>query len=201
MFERITDTEERGQVGIGTLIVFIALVLVAAIAAGVLINTAGFLQTQAEQTGEQSSDQVTDRLQSTQVTGNVTDGANISQIDFVLTKAPGASDINVSAALFSFSGPDGTERFALTNSDVFLNDSLQDQDGSLDASGNDSYLILNDEADQLVLTYRLHNGSVAQSNLQPGETAEVTITGQSGSESVIQITVPNSLSGESSVSL
>ncbi|AXG06851.1 flagellin [Haloplanus rubicundus] len=68
MFEERT---ERGQVGIGTLIVFIAMVLVAAIAAGVLINTAGFLQTQSEQTGQQSSAQVTDRLEPVSKTGNV----------------------------------------------------------------------------------------------------------------------------------
>ncbi|KTG30347.1 archaellin/type IV pilin N-terminal domain-containing protein [Haloferax profundi] len=61
--------EDRGQVGIGTLIVFIAMVLVAAIAAGVLVDTAGFLQDQAQETGQQSSAQVTDRLQITSVYG------------------------------------------------------------------------------------------------------------------------------------
>ena len=203
MFENITDSEERGQVGIGTLIVFIALVLVAAIAAGVLINTAGFLQTQAEQTGEQSSDQVTDRLEPVETTGTVENGDNVTEVDFVLQKSPGASDINVSKATFTITGPNGTFRHEVSNNANFSYDSFQDSDGSLEGDGTSE--ILNDESDRLVLTYLLNGSAPASStthaNLTAGQTAEVEITTQSGSTSIIQLTVPQSLDGEESVSL
>jgi len=104
------NDNDRGQVGIGTLIVFIAMVLVAAIAAGVLINTAGLLQSQAEATGEESSEQVTDRVQVSSISGTAQvqddsdddefdDSDEINLIQTTVFRSPGAGDIDLNSAI------------------------------------------------------------------------------------------------------
>ena len=222
MFEERTD---RGQVGIGTLIVFIAMVLVAAIAAGVLINTAGFLQTQSEQTGQQSSAQVTDRLEPVSKTGNVSyynssdqvvvsddlaqpslsnTSLAVNEVSFVIQKSPGASDINVSATTFELIGPDGTDRFPFTNTTA-VNQTivLQDDDSSL--STTSSGQILNSRTDRLVVTLNMtalaQESTFSNGPLETGETATIRINTESGATSIIRIQVPQSLSGEESVEL
>ena len=120
MFEFITNNENRGQVGIGTLIVFIAMVLVAAIAAGVLINTAGFLQSQAEATGQESTDLVSERIDVTSTVGIVEEGPtgvygqsvgsnpqNLSQVRIGVSGAAGADQIDLNKTTIQAVGPNG----------------------------------------------------------------------------------------------
>ena len=104
------STASRGQVGIGTLIVFIAMVLVAAIAAGVLINTAGLLQAQAQSTGEETTAQVSDRLAVGEAVGFDTgtnssaswdDGGKLDTINISMRLAAGADPINLSQASYT----------------------------------------------------------------------------------------------------
>jgi flagellin FlaB len=122
MFEFITDDDgDRGQVGIGTLIVFIAMVLVAAIAAGVLINTAGFLQSQAEATGQESTDLVSERIDVTSTVGIVNDTSDpttLSEIRVGVAGAAGSDQIDLSSATIQAVGPNGQANLIFTDSTV-----------------------------------------------------------------------------------
>ncbi|TKX43566.1 archaellin/type IV pilin N-terminal domain-containing protein [Halorubrum sp. ARQ200] len=189
MFEIITDGEERGQVGIGTLIVFIAMVLVAAIAAGVLINTAGFLQTQAEATGEESTSQVSDRLQVVSQSGTFetsprTSSEQITELDFVVAQAPGANNIDLEEVSVELIGTDGQETFELSDAaatiDIF--------------TGNGVVLI--DNSDRATVNLNLDatdTGDELQYVLEEGDSLSVTFTTSSGATTTTEIRVPSTV--------
>ncbi len=182
MFE--TQTEDRGQVGIGTLIVFIAMVLVAAIAAGVLINTAGFLQTQAEDTGEESTEQVSDRVQVLSSVGNVT-GGNVTGVELTVQKAPGSGDIVLDDVLIQWLGDDaGTPDF--TAYEV----------GTYDGTTGTEVGVLSDDTTRATVVI-----SSPTEDLGDGDSADLTITTGSGAQTVHSLNAPDVLPDSGDVRL
>jgi flagellin-like protein len=198
MFETILDEEERGQVGIGTLIVFIAMVLVAAIAAGVLINTAGFLQTQAEATGEESTAQVSDRLQVVSTSGNVTGSQNVDTLRFVVALSPGSSAIDLEQTTIQFIGEQGEA----TDSGADLVNSGSGGTGITDIQGL-SGNVLTDNSDRAEVAIEFSTGTSTSiedtySALSEDESLTVVFTTSSGASTEKEIRIPTTLTSEDS---
>ena len=216
MFESETKTDDRGQVGIGTLIVFIAMVLVAAIAAGVLINTAGFLQSSAEESGQQAAEQTTNRLIEVNTVGagaieNTGTDRYIESVSITMQLAPGSSAVDLDGVTMQWVTTAGTENLisdevASSGDNVFSYTTLRDDDGSI---ANDR--TLNDRVDRAIVSIGLDGGDASLSDpangqfldqpLDPGQSATLTVSTASGGETTITLVVPDSLSGKSAATL
>jgi len=91
-----TKQQKRAMVGISTLIVFIAAILTAAIAAGVIIRTSGVLQERSYAVAGQARKRLVTGLEVTEVYGNSnTTTASIPQIEINVRLRPGASEVNL----------------------------------------------------------------------------------------------------------
>jgi flagellin FlaB len=211
MFEPLLNEEERGQVGIGTLIVFIAMVLVAAIAAGVLINTAGFLQTQAEATGEESTEQVSNSLQVDSVVSEVESG-ELRAIAIDVSLAPGSDPIDITSATLEYIGDSSSGTYPIGSGDPSTLSDINGANGIMADSANFD-TTLSDESDtaRIYLIATVGSGeaiqaldvSVASADstttdisglpLAGGAEAQVTITAPGGGETTAAIQVPDVL--------
>ena len=85
--------DRRADIGIGTMIVFIAMVLVAAVAAAVLISTANQVREQATSTGDQAIGNVASGFVRESVLGSTT-GQALTTITIDVRLAAGSPPIN-----------------------------------------------------------------------------------------------------------
>jgi len=194
--------KDRGQVGIESLVVFIAMILVAALAAGVLINTAGFLQNKATSTSHESQQQVSDRVTVISATGTVNNttgtaydtnnstwfetNRTIDHVEISVMASPGSDEIDLSQSTIQWVGPDGATTITYQN-DNYTVLGVKDDDGSVP--------VLNDRSDRfkLALDLSLKENATMQA-LEGGEDATVHIVTASGTRTTYILNVPQSLS-------
>ena len=187
------ESENRAQVGIGTLIVFIAMVLVAAIAAGVLVNTAGFLQATAEDTGQESVDQVTERVDVLNEHATVnSSGDGIAYLNLTVGLASGAGAVDMD---------DTTVKYVSDSSVATLtNSSSTTADGSnfkltavVGTDADDSYGVLNSNEDRYEVA--INTEAIEGDGLETSETVQLEITTQSGGTTEVVLTMPDQIAG------
>ncbi len=95
------ESNDGGEIGIGTMIVFIAAVIVAAIAAAVLVNTAGNLERQASETGQETTEEVAASMFVDDTVGAVSDDGtsepedHIHALNWTVSLAPGANPVDL----------------------------------------------------------------------------------------------------------
>lgn len=201
MRKRVEETlKDRGQVGIGTLIVFIAMVLVAAIAAGVLINTAGFLQTKSEQTGEQASAEISNRINVVSAYGTTPDGDSnvVKEVKLTVMRAAGADNINLDRATVEWIGPD--KAVTLTSAGGYTDSTVTSSDefAFTQIKGSTTVLTQNEDRVQLILDASKISGT---SGLDEGEEVKLKLTTQYGAVTTFYVSVPESLDGKDTVQL
>ena len=105
--KRLYRNSKEGDMGIGTMILFIAMVLVAAVAAALLISTAGELNQQAQETGRLARQDVASSFQVIEVIGEVpagTDPATIHHIFLKIRLVAGSPAIDMDNAVIEVLG-------------------------------------------------------------------------------------------------
>jgi len=99
-----------GDMGIGAMIVFIAMVLVAGIAASVLVQTANKLEIKAMVTGQQTTKEVSTGLRVSDINGQVNTN-KISELAITVQARAGSSDIDLAQTVIELT--DGTTKVLL----------------------------------------------------------------------------------------
>lgn len=145
---------KKAEAGIGTLILFIAMILVAAIAAGVLIQTSNSLQSKTLSVGSRATNQVSTALAAMSVVGEVTNN-EIDTIVLTLKLAPGSDSITLDDMAVTLSTHNDSDDYSYVST---ITGSCDDHTPN---------------AEEFVIEYLINSSNHRDGYLQSGEVIDV----------------------------
>ncbi|MFP8957810.1 archaellin/type IV pilin N-terminal domain-containing protein [Natrialbaceae archaeon A-CW3] len=199
MFESIHSEEDRGQVGIGTLIVFIAMVLVAAIAAGVLINTAGSLQSQASDTGTETQQAVANQIEVVHAFAESDEGGSgeFQEVNLIVKKSSGSDVIDLESATVQYTSDSASTTLAHTSVAGEDPEFSTYEASTLSDETPEAKTSLVDTGDRVAIQIDLSQNP--PNNLETGDSVSIEIVDQSGAKFSYGVTVPQTVSSDQTV--
>ncbi|MDG6243193.1 MAG: flagellin [Methanolobus sp.] len=141
------------QVGIGTLIIFIAMVLIASVAASVLMQTSSVLQQQAHSTGKQATQEVSSNLVIKNIegvrsmTGSNNMSGNISLLKVRVGLNVGSSPIDLNQLIVSISDGTSTNDLIYANNERIYGNVMANFSASSTYDVNLAHLLTGTQAD------------------------------------------------------
>ena len=124
---------EDADVGIGTLIIFIAMVLVAAVAAAVLIQTSGVLQQKATTVGKEATSEISSNLKIISIIADVT-GEEATDLAFSVEISAGGNPIDINKTVVKYI--DDTHAEFINISTLYTEERTLDGDSNILSPGD-----------------------------------------------------------------
>ena len=211
------EKNNGGSIGIGAMIVLIAMILVAGVAASVIISTSTTLQSQAMKTGIQTIREVSSGLNVFSIVGYAATGEDMSCLAITIEGRPGANRIDLNNTFILIS--DGTTKsllsyacisddptnvsffnasvtgdlftavnWSLLDSAKFAVGVLQDYDGSMSTQANPTI----NRGDKACLFIRMDTGGTFDSQLPTRTEVFGEVIPEIGASGVIGFTSPMS---------
>ena len=186
---------ERGDIGVGTLIIFIAMVLVAAVAATVLIYTTGALQQKATKTSKEATQQISSNIIVDKVLGDRDDGTgsindSIQSLLIRMRTDVGTTSIDLRQVIVSVMDKDTRydlkyETVANGSINAYSALAVRDEDGSFTTNAP----VLN-SGDLVELT--VNSTAISPITLPTRKTFWLALNQELGQAVNLEITTPNS---------
>ncbi|MHB8587132.1 MAG: archaellin/type IV pilin N-terminal domain-containing protein [Thermoplasmatota archaeon] len=182
---------DEAEVGIGTLVVFIAMVLVAAVAAAVLINTSGLLQARASATGKQATQSVTSNLMVLSIYGqrNNTLSSSVDVLKFDIGLAAGAPAVDITKLVIRYSDGSNVVDYTYSGTKTFAYSYVRDvSTGAADTSNK--VMTMGDVVEFAVGYNETTAADHLPTELAPRTPVEVTFIPETGGQVPADFTTP-----------